>query len=212
LSGARADEAEVSAARLFRLSIMRKGQLVQGNISKQEAPHSGLVKMYIGTRLRELRRQKGLSQADIQEKTGVHRCYISRIEHGPTVPSLETLEKFAAALDVPLYRIFYEGQEPPPAPRFISSSSLEDPLATASGRESQAGFLQELRDLWDRMGDHERGVLINIAKRLAAREEQTAAERAQVDRPPGAGHEQFQQRKGRGECHPRQRAGTGKTN
>src|SRR5579863_4489977 len=62
--------------------------------------------MIIGQRLREIREEKGLSQGDVERASGLLRCYISRVEHGHTVPSLETLERFAAALGVPLYRIF----------------------------------------------------------------------------------------------------------
>src|SRR3984957_10224863 len=69
--------------------------------------------MIIGDRLREMREQKKLSQGDIEKRTGLLRCYISRVENGHTVPAVETLEKFARALEVPLYQLFYEGEEPP---------------------------------------------------------------------------------------------------
>ena len=69
--------------------------------------------MVIGQRLRELRESKNLSQGDIETKTGLFRCYTSRVENGHTVPSVETLEKYAGALNIPLYRLFYEGDEPP---------------------------------------------------------------------------------------------------
>src|SRR5580693_1798147 len=64
--------------------------------------------MVIGDRLRELREGKKLSQGDIEHKTGLLRCYISRVENGHTVPVIETLEKMARALEVPLYAILYE--------------------------------------------------------------------------------------------------------
>ena len=70
--------------------------------------------MLIGTRLRQLREQKHMSQGDIEERTGLLRCYVSRVENGHTVPSLETLERFAAVLDVPLYQLFYSGEEAHP--------------------------------------------------------------------------------------------------
>lgn len=70
--------------------------------------------MPIGARIRQLREQKGLSQGDIERMTGLLRCYTSRVENGHTVPSLETLERFAAALGIPLYELFYTGAEPPP--------------------------------------------------------------------------------------------------
>ena len=64
--------------------------------------------MDIGRRLRELREDKKMSQGDIEHKTGLLRCYISRVENGHTVPVIETLEKMARALEVPLYAILYE--------------------------------------------------------------------------------------------------------
>jgi len=68
--------------------------------------------MLIGQRLRDIRIAKNLSRADIERATGLVRPYVSRVENGHTVPAVETLEKMARALDVPLYRLFYEGQEP----------------------------------------------------------------------------------------------------
>jgi transcriptional regulator with XRE-family HTH domain len=58
--------------------------------------------MIIGDRLRALREEKKFSQGDIEKKTGLLRCYVSRVENGHTVPSVETLEKFARALEVPM--------------------------------------------------------------------------------------------------------------
>src|ERR1700689_5493055 len=75
--------------------------------------HVGRTKrMVIGERLRELREAKKFSQGDIEKKTGLLRCYVSRVENGHTVPSLETLEKFASALESPMYRFFYDGKKP----------------------------------------------------------------------------------------------------
>ena len=62
--------------------------------------------MVIGEQLKALREQKGLSQGDIEKRTGLLRCYISRVENGHTVPGVETLEKLARALEVPMYRLF----------------------------------------------------------------------------------------------------------
>src|SRR2546427_8584905 len=72
--------------------------------------------MIIGTRLRKLREDKKLSQGDIEERTGLLRCYISRVENGHTGPSLETLDRLASALEIPLYQLFYKGDEPPTLP------------------------------------------------------------------------------------------------
>jgi transcriptional regulator with XRE-family HTH domain len=72
--------------------------------------------MLIGDRLRELREHKELSQGDIEKRTSLLRCYISRVENGHTVPAIETLEKIARALEVPMYQLFYDGEEPPKLP------------------------------------------------------------------------------------------------
>ena len=53
-----------------------------------------------------LREERNLSQGDIEARTGLLRCYVSRVENGHTVRSLETLEKLAAALEIPLYHFF----------------------------------------------------------------------------------------------------------
>ena len=68
--------------------------------------------MDIGYRLRSLREQKKLSQEEIVKRTGLIRSYISRVENGHTVPAVETLEKMARALEVPMYRLFHDGEVP----------------------------------------------------------------------------------------------------
>ncbi|MDE3181066.1 MAG: helix-turn-helix transcriptional regulator [Acidobacteriota bacterium] len=125
--------------------------------------------MVIGERIKTLREQKGLSQGDIEKSSGLLRCYISRVEHGHTVPSLETLERFAAALDVPLYRLFYFGDNPPATPHLAERKSLED-LAQIEGDEgSEARFLIKMRALLDRMVEADRHFLLDFAKKLATR-------------------------------------------
>src|SRR6202035_557771 len=62
--------------------------------------------MIIGDRLRALREEKNLSQGDIEKRTGLLRCYISRVENGHTARSLDTLEKMTCAIEVPLYQLF----------------------------------------------------------------------------------------------------------
>src|ERR1700691_4298900 len=69
--------------------------------------------MLIGDRVKALREQKKLSQGDIEKRTGLLRVYISRVENGHTVPAIETLEKMARALEIPMHQLFYDGEEPP---------------------------------------------------------------------------------------------------
>jgi transcriptional regulator with XRE-family HTH domain len=70
----------------------------------------------ISDRLRSVREEKNLSQGDIGKRTGLLRCYVSRVENGHTVPAVETIEKFARALEVPIYQLFYDGDKPPELP------------------------------------------------------------------------------------------------
>src|SRR5882724_2784613 len=83
--------------------------------------------MIIGERLRELREEKKLSQGDIEKRTGLLRCYISRVENGHTVPAIETLEKMARALELPLYHLMYDGNGAPEAPIAIASNGDRSP-------------------------------------------------------------------------------------
>ena len=69
--------------------------------------------MIIGDRLRDLREAKQLSQGDIEKRTGLLRCYLSRVENGHTVPAIETLEKMARALEVPMYQYFMRARNFP---------------------------------------------------------------------------------------------------
>ena len=90
--------------------------------------------MIIGDRLRALREEKKLSQGDIEKRTGLLRCYISRVENGHTVPAIETLEKMARALEVPLYQLFYDGEEPPELPN-LPKRRTADEIAWGSYRQ-----------------------------------------------------------------------------
>ena len=94
--------------------------------------------MIIGKRIRKLREAKGLSQAGIEQRTGLLRSYISRVENGHTVPSLETLERLAAALEIPLYQLFYEGDErPTPVPDLTPRRTLETLADDEGDREKR---------------------------------------------------------------------------
>ncbi len=125
--------------------------------------------MMIGVRLRSLPEERGLSQGDIEKSTGLLRCYISRVENGHTVPSLETLERFAAALGVPLYMLFYTSEEESQTPNLTGRKSLEE-LREQSGKEGEeARFLLKLRQLMQRIADADRDLLLTLARKLATR-------------------------------------------
>jgi transcriptional regulator with XRE-family HTH domain len=82
--------------------------------------------MVIGDRLRELRESKELSQGDIEKRSGLLRCYISRVENGHTVPAVSTLEKMARALEVPMYQLFHDGEASPSIRKLKHSNSSDE--------------------------------------------------------------------------------------
>jgi transcriptional regulator with XRE-family HTH domain len=123
--------------------------------------------MIIGDHLRELRELKKMSQGDIEHRTGLFRCYISRVENGHIVPSIETLEKFARALEVPMYQLFYDGQNPP-KPRELPKGRPQDKLIWgASGK--QARMLHKFRRALSEIDDSNRMLILNVARKMAAR-------------------------------------------
>jgi len=119
----------------------------------------------IGDRLRDMREQKKLSQGDIEKRTGLLRCYISRVENGHTVPAIETLEKLARALEVPLYHLFYDGDEPPKLPNLPKRKSSDD-IAWGSGGKD-ARFLNKLRRLLSKTEEADRKLLMYMAQKMA---------------------------------------------
>jgi len=119
--------------------------------------------MIVGKRLRELRKQKNLSQGDIQKRSGLLRCYLSRVENGHTVPGVETLEKIARALEAPLYRLFYDGEEPPQAPR-IHRSRAAEPWGS-SGEDAR--FLTRFRILLGQMEPQDHRLLLFVVQKMA---------------------------------------------
>ena len=102
--------------------------------------------MVIADRLRALREEKQLSQGDIEKRTGLLRCYISRVENGHTVPAIETLEKMARAMEVPLYQLFYDGEEPPKTPA-LPRSKAQDGAAWGT-RASMPVFSISFAGFW----------------------------------------------------------------
>jgi len=125
--------------------------------------------MVIGTRLRSLREERKLSQGDIEKRTGLLRCYISRVENGHTVPSIQTLEKLAAAVEIPLYQLFYEGDEPPPLPNLSKRATTEE-LALDEDTIKENRFFEKVRRLLSRVeNERDRQLVLYMAQKLASK-------------------------------------------
>jgi transcriptional regulator with XRE-family HTH domain len=121
--------------------------------------------MIIGDRLRVLREEKNLSQGDIEKRTGLLRCYISRVENGHTVPAIETLEKMARALEIPMYQLFYDGEEPPKLPNLPKRRSLDDGAWGSFGKDAR--FLNKLRRLLGKTDEEHRKLILYMTQKLA---------------------------------------------
>jgi transcriptional regulator with XRE-family HTH domain len=124
--------------------------------------------MVIGTRLKKLREGRSLSQGDIEKRTGLLRCYISRVENGHTVPSLETLERLAAALEIPLYQLFYEGDAEPVLPNLSKRRTTEE-LALDAEQEKEVRFFEKVKRLLSKIDEKDRQLLLYMAQKLASR-------------------------------------------
>jgi transcriptional regulator with XRE-family HTH domain len=120
--------------------------------------------MVIGDRLRELRETKSLSQGDIEKRTGLLRCYISRVENGHTVPAVSTLEKIARALEVPMYRLFHEGEVEASLRKLKPVDNAE---WGSKGRD--ASYLSKLSKFLAKMDAHEQSLLLHMANKVAKR-------------------------------------------
>jgi transcriptional regulator with XRE-family HTH domain len=119
----------------------------------------------MGERLRKLREQKKMSQGDVEKKTGLLRCYISRVENGYTVPAVPTLEKLARAFEVPMYKLFYDGQEPPQVPTIASRKLSKGDSWGCSGKGAQ--YLRKLHRLLGQVSENDRKLILFTAQKMA---------------------------------------------
>jgi transcriptional regulator with XRE-family HTH domain len=122
--------------------------------------------MVIGDRLKTLRETKHFSQGEIEKRTGLLRCYISRVENGHTVPAIETLEKLARALEIPMYQLFYDGEEPPKLPNLPKRKNGDDVVWGSSGKDGR--LLDQFRRFLSKTDEKDRRTLLFMAQKMAA--------------------------------------------
>jgi len=119
--------------------------------------------MVIGDKLKALRAQKKMSQGDVEKRTGLLRCYISRVENGHTVPSVDTLEKLAQALEVPMYKLFTDDDH------------VKKPIIRAESTPKRAANSKQEREIrafakcFSRMDNKYRGLIFQVASKIAKR-------------------------------------------
>ena len=113
--------------------------------------------MHVGERIRQFRETKKLSQGDIEDRTGLRRCYISRVENGHTVPSLETLEKITRALETPLYHLFYQNEE---STKLGQPSKVQKEDWASQGKGNR--ILRKYQIAVSRMSEGDRALLLRM--------------------------------------------------
>ena len=123
--------------------------------------------LFIGERLRALRDEKKFSQGEVEKRTGLLRCYISRVENGYTVPAVETLEKFARAFEVPMYQLFYEGEKPPTTPNIPKRKTSADIAWESVGKDAR--LRAKFRRLFSHMKKGDLGMVLVMAQKMASR-------------------------------------------
>ena len=127
---------------------------MQTVLPSEMAASPGPAPINIGMTIRDFRLQKGMSQGDIEKRTGLLRCYLSRVENGHTVPSLETLQKIAAALDLPLSQFFAEDSV-----KEVPGMSL---------KEDEIRFLTQVQRYSAHLSDSDRRLLLAMVRKFAS--------------------------------------------
>jgi transcriptional regulator with XRE-family HTH domain len=117
-------------------------------------PHVSSVALNIGGTIRAYRLQKGMSQGDIEKRTGLLRCYLSRVETGHTVPSLETLQKIAFALDLQLAQ-------------FFSDEAVSRDMSSLRLSEEEIRFLTQIQRYASRLSENDRKLLLAMVRKFA---------------------------------------------
>src|SRR5512141_2411336 len=112
--------------------------------------------MNIGETIRNFRLQKGMSQGDIEKRTGLLRCYLSRVENGHTIPSLDTLAKIAGAMEVALAQFFADNPHDNGARNLPQLS------------EDEIRFLTQIRRYSSSLNDSDRKLVLAMVKKMAA--------------------------------------------
>jgi transcriptional regulator with XRE-family HTH domain len=108
----------------------------------------------------------------VEERTGLCRCYISRVENGHTVPAIYTLEKFASALGVPIYQLLYDGPRPPQRPKFKKTGNASGVTWGGAGRDAR--MFNKLRRLLSLSDESDRKLLMQMAQKMARRQHANA--------------------------------------
>jgi transcriptional regulator with XRE-family HTH domain len=135
------------------LLLATKLTVRKGEIVPKEKPQ-----VNIGEVIKTFRSQRGLSQGDIERRTGLLRCYLSRVENGHTVPSLETLAKIAEAMEISLAD-FFPGTE---TPRDKETQKMLGELS-----QDEIRFLAEIKKYSTTLSDGDKRLVLAMIRKMA---------------------------------------------
>ena len=139
---------------MVTLLLMADMQTIPSTMTIDESLDPASISMNIGTTIRGYRLQKGMSQGDIEKRTGLLRCYLSRVENGHTVPSLETLQKIAYALDLQLAQ-------------FFSDEAVSREMSALRLSEDEIRFLTQVQRYSAHLSDSDRRLLLAMVRKFA---------------------------------------------
>jgi transcriptional regulator with XRE-family HTH domain len=140
---------------MVTLWLMTDMQTIPTTLSTTTPPPPvASIAMNIGSTIRAYRLQKGMSQGDIEKRTGLLRCYLSRVENGHTVPSLETLQKIAYALDLQLAQ-------------FFSDEAVSREMSSLRLTEDEIRFLTQIQRYASRLSENDRKLLLAMVRKFA---------------------------------------------
>jgi transcriptional regulator with XRE-family HTH domain len=112
----------------------------------------------IGQVIRSFRGERNLSQGDIQRRTGLLRCYLSRVENGHTVPSLETLAKIAEAMEINLADFF---------PGAHSAQDLETRKVLSGLSKEEIRLLTDIQKCSATLSKDDQDLLLGVIRKMA---------------------------------------------
>ena len=116
-------------------------------------------KVAIGEVIKSYRLERSLSQGDIERRTGLLRCYLSRVENGHTIPSLETLAKIAEAMEISLADFF---------PGSASPQDREKKKMLGEMSEDEIRFLGEIKKYTTTLSDGDKKLVLDLIRKMAA--------------------------------------------
>ena len=113
----------------------------------------------VATAVRDLRHVRNLSQRQLAGRMGVPRTYISKIENGKAMPTLNSLDRLARALDVDISALL---RDAPTRHSNETAMLMNDP------------FLAEIAQYTSQLDSLQRSIFLNHVRELAQGRRKTA--------------------------------------